>query len=814
MTEKNQQEKMAAERQVELFTNAFKKAKENNGIWLTNDGRKAPALYQKHLQVSAFNAIVLGMHAAQNDYKTNQYTLFSEAKKRGESVQSKEKGVPFLWYNWNEYVNKHNPEDKISRADYQALPSEKQADYKGIRSREVRALFNIEQTTLPMVDKTAYEVTVQEHGRLSDRNDVESASTAIRQGVENLLDKARENMVEIRSDSTGVAHYDSKKDIVFLPKASSYEHYEDYARDAVSLLITATGHGQRLAREGMVIKNGKASAEDAIKQERLITEVATAVKLQELGISAKLSPESMVMTDYWARELKENPCLIDILERDVNNAVDMLHKAERGEKIELNSKTARNQADAIRSILPKHYYVADEIRNLPNKSTKEFVIVKDADGKMADVVLPEGASLGFDNDIPGMRKDRIEHALQKEGYDTVTFYNVDGSMGYRPDDSFFDGKAVSVARLNKWNLETITLLDVSDAVRRSGAVDFDKILMLRDDDGKWALYLKAENERAFCIYPDKADVNLFFTTVKQGDEEVSNTMRQDMAQKYYMEASNKPEMKVDLFKSNVPADVMEIIERVNIFKTKETENQPSVILCMPTVNGVKLKPREISPSQWQRMWLAENMQDYKKHLAASLFADVLRKDRTDAVAVGTEKSEQEAQSNEVKQNTTQQEEDKTMEEQKDETPENKEQKEEKAKEEKTKAETKAAAVVAISPMLKQFYDLKAKHPDAVLLFRCGDFYETYCQDAEKASKILGITLTKSSRTKDADGKPLAMAGFPYHALDTYLPKLIREGERVAICDQLESPKRNKEEISPSMEEKPHQEQKNSSGMHR
>ena len=386
MTEKNQQEKMAAERQVELFTKAFGKAKEDKGIWLDNNGRKAPGLYQKHLQVSAFNAIILGMHAAQNGYKTNQYTLFSEAKKRGESVQSKEKGVPFLWYNWNEYVNKHDPEDKISRADCQALPSDKQADYKRIRSREVRALFNIEQTTLPMVDKTAFEATVQKYGRLNDRKDVESASTAIRQGVEELLEKARENMVD---------------------------------------------------------------------------------------------------------------------------------------------------------------------------------------------------------------------ALQKEGYETVTFYNVDGSMGYRPDDSFFDGKAVSVARLNNWSLETITLLDVSDAVKRSGAVDFDKILMLRDDEGKWALYLKPENEKAFSVYPDKADVNLFFTTVKQGDKELSDTMRQDMAQKYYMEASNKPEMKVDLFKSNVPVEEVDKIQRVNIFKTKETDNQPSVILCMPTVNGEKLKPREISPSQWQ-----------------------------------------------------------------------------------------------------------------------------------------------------------------------------------------------------------------------
>lgn len=87
-------------------------------------------------------------------------------------------------------------------------------------------------------------------------------------------------------------------------------------------------------------------------------------------------------------------------------------------------------------------------------------------------------------------------------------------------------------------------------------------------------------------------------------------------------------------------------------------------------------------------------------------------------------------------------------------------------------------------MLKQYVDLKAKHPDAILLFRCGDFYETYMKDAEDAAKILGITLTKSSKRMDTNGKPLAMAGFPSHALDTYLPKLIRAGRRVSICDQI------------------------------
>ena len=94
----------------------------------------------------------------------------------------------------------------------------------------------------------------------------------------------------------------------------------------------------------------------------------------------------------------------------------------------------------------------------------------------------------------------------------------------------------------------------------------------------------------------------------------------------------------------------------------------------------------------------------------------------------------------------------------------------------------------LSPMLKQFYELKEKHTDSIILLRCGDFYEAYGQDAEKASKILCITLTRSNRTKDIEGKPFSMAGFPYHALDTYLPKLIRAGERVIICDQLEERK--------------------------
>ena len=111
---------------------------------------------------------------------------------------------------------------------------------------------------------------------------------------------------------------------------------------------------------------------------------------------------------------------------------------------------------------------------------------------------------------------------------------------------------------------------------------------------------------------------------------------------------------------------------------------------------------------------------------------------------------------------------------------------------KEKERTVNEEEIVLTPMMKQFLDLKAKHPDAVMLFRCGDFYETYSTDAIVASEILGITLTKRANGK---GKTVEMAGFPHHALDTYLPKLVRAGKRVAICDQLEDPKMTKKLVT-------------------
>ena len=135
--------------------------------------------------------------------------------------------------------------------------------------------------------------------------------------------------------------------------------------------MSATGHQQRLAREGMVMKNGVAPSEDAVRQERLVVELASGIKMLELGLPARLSEESLKTVEYWCRELKENPNLMDALESDVNNAIEVINKAERGEKIEYATMRNRRDTSTMQEQMPKHYFVSNEIRQHPDKETKK-----------------------------------------------------------------------------------------------------------------------------------------------------------------------------------------------------------------------------------------------------------------------------------------------------------------------------------------------------------------------------------------------------------------------------------------------------------
>lgn len=636
MKEKSQFEKNAADKQVELLSEALNGAVSAGGHWLNATGKGYPKFYPKGVAVSPFNALLMALHSDKTGSKTNLFTLYSEAKARGESVREHEKGVPFLFYNWNKYVNRNNPNDIISRNDYQQLPPEERNRYKGIHNREIRTLFTINQTLLPLVDKNVYETLVQKHGNSVEQGFGEKELRELRPRFNAFVQAISKNMVPVRTDGSGVAHYDSQKDAVYIPRQKDFEHYTDYAQETLRQIIAATGHQQRLAREGMVMKNGVPPTEDAVKQEHLISEIASGIKMLEMGLPARLSDENIKMVDYWNRELKENPNLIDAIESDVNNALEVIRKAERGEKIEYATFRNHRQTERMQEQMPKHFFVADEIKKHPDKDNKTIVLVIDRQGKSADVILPAGASLEVNNEIKGMNKQRIQSALQKSGIEHVRFYNPDGALGYRPDDRYFAEKQIEVARLKSWTLETLSTIDAHPAVKQAYDLGFEQIQMVQDDKNRWALYIKPEGKSGYSIYPDKDDLNRFFTTLKQSLDNIDK-VRGELAKKYYALAESKPELKVDLFHTSDERIDLNRIQRVAVFKTKN-----GAILCAPTIDNQKPQPRSVTPQQWQRMWLAEDRNSFKQHLAATLFADLLNKSQSQE-QTSSEKQEEEVE---------------------------------------------------------------------------------------------------------------------------------------------------------------------------
>ena len=714
MKEKSKIEKNAEERQINLLSAALGDASDAKGYWLNASGKGYPRMYPHGVSASPFNALFMALHSDKNGCKTNLFTLFSDAKARGTSVREHEQGVPFLYYNWNKYVHRNNPEEFIDRKTYLTLDEEQKKQYKGVHNREIRTLFNIDQTTFPHVNEQDYAIALKTDGGIADKGYSDADERKLHTRFNNFLLKMRDSLVPVRYDGSGMPHYETDKDAVYMPRQRNFEHYHDYVQETLRQIVSATGHQQRLAREGMVMKNGIPPSEDAVKQERLVVEIASGIKMLELGLPAKLSEESLKTVEYWNRELKENPNLIDALESDVNNALEVIHKAERGEKIEYATFRNRKQTSDMKEQLPKHYFVADEIRKHPDKDDKTIVIVIDPTTKSADVILPAGASPEVDNEIPGLNKARIGRALRREGVKTVRFFNPDGALGYRPDDRYFAEKQVSLARLKNWSLEVLSTLNVTPAVKRANEIGFDKIQMIQDDKNRWALYIKPEHQKGYSIYPDKEDVNRFFSTLKQAMDNIDK-VRMELAHKYYALAEIKPDLKVDLFNSGTQDIDLNRIQRVSVFKTKQDG-----VLCVATIDGQKLQPRSVTPQQWQRMWVAEDRDSYKRHLAATLFADVLQKGQSQEEHAGESQGEADSRQQDNNQQSRQ-------------------------------TELRELSIKDIPEELYDKYErIKEEQPEAVVIFKHGNNYYASMYDAETIANELHLPSDKERVPYDAN----------------------------------------------------------------
>lgn len=386
------------------------------------------------------------------------------------------------------------------------------------------------------------------------------------------------------------------------------------ANDIYRAIVAATGSEQRLDRLG---RNNLLPNDDA-KYERFVQDLSAGILMARQGLPASFSKESMQHIDYWQREIKENPKLLGLLEKDVNNAVESIDKHMQKQIVKYED---------IRKDLPlkdlavseRQYQISTDLAKLPDIDSKEIVIVRDTAKGSADVILPEGASLEDNVEISGIRKDRIKIALGHEGITDVKFYNAGGALGLKEPDDYYKDKTVSVDRLRQYEFSQHRDIDVKPQIAAAALPKIEIFTPIRDEKGQYAFFFKAENEPSFSVYPNDTHKKLYFDvrgTDKQ--KEIHNAL----AQKYYSVTKQHPEIKVDLIMPKVSNVDMSKIERPTITKDRE---DPSKKYVMATIDG-KFMKKEITKSQWDKMWLADDMSAYKKAVAAVVFAPLLKED--------------------------------------------------------------------------------------------------------------------------------------------------------------------------------------------
>lgn len=413
------------------------------------------------------------------------------------------------------------------------------------------------------------------------------------------------------------AKYDSKEDKIVISGMKGEVGNEKMAalykaNDIYRAVVAATGTENRLDRSG---RNNLLPEDDA-KHEQLVRELAAGVMMARQGLPAILSKENEKLIPYWEREIKENPKLLGIVERDVNNAVETIDNLVAKRKVDYES--IRGQLPGKTMEKPSKYSISQDLAKLPNIETKEIVVVKDILRKEADVILPAGASLEVNNEVPGMRKDRITIALKKEGIDDVRFYNAGGSLGLNKPNSYFQGKEVTLNNLKQYELVPHHTLDVEKQAVPKKEVIIKNFQAIKDDNGRYAFFIKPENEPSFSVYPAKEHLNTFYNVIKTDKQAIVHNA---LAQRYYEMATKHPDTKLDLITPKKVDVDMKLIERPSITSSAQDAKQK---LIFATINGQRVQA-PINKQQWQKMWLAEDMGAYKRALAAVIFEPMLKR---------------------------------------------------------------------------------------------------------------------------------------------------------------------------------------------
>ena len=418
--------------------------------------------------------------------------------------------------------------------------------------------------------------------------------------------------------------YDKEKDVITYSGNNARQPGRENlaavekANDIYRAVVEATGRENRLDREARF----NMLPEDNAKYEKLVQELSSGVLMAAHGLPAIISKENRELIPYWEREIKENPKMMAVLEKDVNNSIEQIEKHLLG--MEVDYAKIRGARPALFDA--KDYTVASKMAQLPNADTKEFVIIRNAEKTAADVILPEGATQPEGASLPGMSKERIAHALAKENIKEVHFYNAGGAQGLYKDNDYFAGKTATLTKLKQWELLPRHVVDISSQylnVEKKPLIERFKVIS--DENKKKAFYIKAKGEGQFSVYPAKDYLNAYFTALKNPNRVERSKMLTTLAQRYYAVAQAHPEVKKELIMPKLPKNVdMSKLVKATINRNGEKDNYKYFVWA--TISGTHHK-KEITENGAQvfhHMFLADDMQAYKNAVAANVFESLIR----------------------------------------------------------------------------------------------------------------------------------------------------------------------------------------------
>lgn len=629
---------------------------------LSDEEKKAYSSKRENITMNVFNVDQTSLPSGEEGYKSYQKLLSSDGSalepltefdhndvlKRNKELEKKTPKTIVFWKTGDTF----KAYDASARALAKNTGLEKVTeDVNGKKVSSVTFSADKHPSVFASVNKAGWSITVMDTDRSAAYHmkkpldadkiggHVQALATKVGMGAGFKVDRM---LKEVPS------HYDAEADRVVFSGLGRTPYYD--AADTIEQVngiyrsvVEAIGDRRRLDRANRIAM----IPGDSAKYDTLVRDLSAAVLMGRDGLPSKLSGESMRNIDFFRQELQDNPCTVNIIAKHVNETVESIDRHERGKAV--NYSVVRGQHYSNYSM--KDYSVISKVNDIPAKETKEMVIIYDGKKKHADVILPADASLSTEK---GMRKDRIEKALGKQGYTDVALYNAGGVNGLKAVNGYFMGKDVEVGRLNQYNIVKVKTVDLSKELNLSKNISEGKgISAIKGNDGKYVFVLRPAGESRFTIRPigGSLDMKKFFNVLKSpSSAENRKQVLSTLEDKYYTLAQAHPELKVDVLTPKYDNSLdLSRLERVvkngdtvktykpNIWTDKDDKTKHYIVSYVDD----KFMKREISKSQFENLFFVSDMQRYKYALAANVFAEELgvKTAKSESLANGTDQSD-------------------------------------------------------------------------------------------------------------------------------------------------------------------------------